>query len=214
MQLPFGRTRALEAQVDNFLDMVQNGILVMQKAIESYLRSDHNDFEDRLRTVRRYESQADELVSEIETTLYTYSLLPENRGDVLEVLEMIDSIIDQAKDLLGRMQVELPQIREEFNEGFLRTTENSVQTVEYVVRAARSYLRRPDNVKHEVNKVDFYESETDRAALELKKAIFRSSLHLSCKQHLRYFVDHLENISDIAEDVSELVAIATIKRSV
>jgi hypothetical protein len=64
-----------------------------------------------------------------------------------------------------------------------------------------------------INKVDFYESEADRAGLRLKKQIFQSDMDLARKHHLRYFADALESLSDIAEEVSERLSIASIKRS-
>ena len=214
MQLPYSRTRALESQVDAFLDTVQRGILAMHEAMRCYLEQDQEEFERGLGQVRDHESQADELSRDIEMTLYTYSLLPESRGDVLQLLEMIDSLVDQSKDLLGRLHSELPNIPEEFRPGFLRLTEMSAQAADFAIKAARSYFRKPDNVAHDVNKVDFYESEADRVALKLKRAVFQTDLSLSEKLHLRYFVDSVESISDIAEDVGAVVNIATIKRSV
>ena len=214
MELPFGRTKALESQVDSFLDMVDKGILAMKEAIRCYLVGDKEEFKRRLKSVRKYESQADDLVRAIETALYTYSLLPESRGDVLELLERTDSIIDQAKGVLGKFLVEMPEIPEEFRTGFLEVTERCVLAVDHVIRAERSYFRDPHQVKHDTNKVDFYESEADRSALNLKKAIFRSDLDLARKSHLRYFAENIESISDLAQGVAGLVDIATIKRSV
>ena len=69
-------------------------------------------------------------------------------------------------------------------------------------------------MKDHINKVDFYEGEADRAALKLKKRIFRSELPLSRKQHLRYFAEAIEDLSDLAWDVAQLLAVAAIKRTV
>ena len=38
-------------------------------------------------------------------------------------------------------------------------------------------------------------------------------MELARKHHLRYFADALESLSDIAEEVAERLAIASIKRS-
>ncbi len=87
--------------------------------------------------------------------------------------------------------------------------------MENVVAAARCYFRATHQVRDYINKVDFYESEADRTGFRLKKQIFSSSaLDLAQKQHLRYFAEKIESISDIAEDVGARLAIATIKRSI
>ena len=60
----------------------------------------------------------------------------------------------------------------------------------------------------------FFEKEADKVSTKLKKAIFGSALDLSQKRHLRYFVDHIDNVANWAEDVADRLAIYSIKRIV
>ena len=48
MLFPFGKTKALEAKVDQFLDLIITGTLCMREAIVSYLSADDEDFENRV----------------------------------------------------------------------------------------------------------------------------------------------------------------------
>jgi uncharacterized protein Yka (UPF0111/DUF47 family) len=182
----FSKTRLLESQVDQFLDLITKGTLCMREGIQSYLSGDDEDFHNRLETVRDYERKADELRRSTESMLYTYSLIPESRADVLQLLEKLDDVIDCAN--------------------------KSVKAVEQVVEAARAFFRSESRLRDCINKVDFYESEADRAGLRLKKQIYQSDLELPRKHHLRYFADSLESLSDMAQVVSEQLAIASIKR--
>ena len=95
----------------------------------------------------------------------------------------------------------------------MQVTSKSVKAVEQVVDAARAFFRNESRLRDCINKVDFFETEADRAGLRLKKQIFQSDLDLARKQHLRYFADALESLSDIAQEVSEQLAIASIKRA-
>ena len=214
MRMPFGQAKALESKVDEFLDVVAKGSLAMKKAVEAYLDHKDAEFGSRIEMVSEYESQADELRKQTETTLYTYALIPESRGDVLGLLETLDNVIDCAKEVLQSFEVQRPQIDEVFREPFLQLADASNLAVENVVAAARCYFREVHQVRHHINKVDFYESEADRAGLELKRQIFSSELELARKLHLRYFAEQIESISDIAEDVGERISIATIKRTI
>ncbi len=81
------------------------------------------------------------------------------------------------------------------------------------MEATRAFFRNDSRLRDCMNKVDFYESEADRAGLRLKKQIFLSNMDLARKHHLRYFADALESLSDIAQEVSEKLAIASIKRA-
>lgn len=214
MELPFGRTRELESQVDEFLDTVVKAVLELKEGVRSYLAGQQEEFENRIKTVGRHEHQADDLRKHTKTALYAHSLIPESRGDVLGLLETMDDVVDVSKEILQQFEVQMPGIPKDYSEAFMNVTDKSVQAVDNVVQGARCFFHDPNRVKDCINKVDFYESEADRAGLVLKKKIFRSDLELAHKMHLRYFADLLESLSDTAEEVAERLNIATIKRSV
>ena len=213
MPFPFGKTKTLEGQFDEFLDIIVKGALGMKGALSSYLADDQADFIERIQAVADLERRADDIRRRTETTLYTYSLIPESRGDVLGLLENMDNLIDGAKEVLQSFEVQQPVIPTEFHKEFLGLTDMSVEAVEQVVLAARAYMRKVHQVRHYINKVDHFESEADRAGLKLKRSVFRSDLDLASKMHIRYFAEQIESISDIAEDVGERLSIAAIKRN-
>lgn len=213
MRLPFSETKAIESQIDQFLDILIKGVLTMREALQYYLEGNDEDFVDRIEKVRVLENQADDIRMNTETTLYTYALIPESRGDVLDILERMDNVIDRVKEVLQRFSVERPNISEEYQGTFHKLTESTVNAVDNVVGAARAYFREVDTVRDYINKVGHYESEADRHALQLKKQIFNSDMRLAEKMHLRYFIEQVESISDIAENVGDALAIAAIKRS-
>jgi predicted phosphate transport protein (TIGR00153 family) len=213
MITPFGKMRALESQVDQFLDLITKGTYCMREAIRSYLSADDEDFQNRLKMVGDYEKRADELRKSTETMLYTHSLIPESRADILGLLENLDSVIDRAKQIVQEFDVQQPDVEVGYLDLYVQLTDKSVKAVEQVVDAARAFFRNESRLRDCINKVDYYESEADRAGLRLKKQIFQSDMELARKQHLRYFADALESVSDIAEEVSERLSIASIKRS-
>jgi len=213
MQILFGKTRLLESQVDEFLDLITKGTLCMREAIRSYLSGDDEDFQSRLTMIGDYERKADELRRSTESMLYTYSLIPESRADVLGLLENLDNVIDRAKQIVQEFDVQQPDVEIGYLDLYVQVTSKSVKAVEQVVDAARAFFRNESRLRDCINKVDFFETEADRAGLRLKKQIFQSDLDLARKQHLRYFADALESLSDIAQEVSEQLAIASIKRA-
>ncbi len=213
MVFPFGKTKALEAQVDQFLDVITKGTLTMREAITSYLSGDDEDFKSRLEVLRDYEHLADDLRKTTETALYTYSLIPESSADVMSLLDNLDDVIDCAKHIVEEFDVQTPDVEVGFLDQFVALTSKSVHAVEHVVDAARCFFRDESRLRDCVTKVEFYEKEADHAGLRLKKMIYESDMDLSRKHHLRYFADGLESLSDIAEEVSDHLLIASIKRS-
>lgn len=212
--LPFGKTKALESQVDDFLDTIAKGALVLEEGVRAFLRGDEEEFARQIAAISDLERQADVIRKNTETVLYQYSLIPESRGDVLGLLENMDNVIDRAKLVLSQFEVQMPDIPDEFDEAFLDLTHQSMEAVQHVVTAARCFFRDVRLVNDHINKVDFHESEADHRGLRLQRRIFKSDLELARKQHLGFFVHRLESLSDLAENVAERLAIATIKRSI
>ncbi|MGB3007906.1 MAG: DUF47 family protein, partial [Chitinophagaceae bacterium] len=162
------------------------------------------------------EIESDLIRRKIENTLYTQSLMPQLRGDILRLLEEMDKLIDHAKKNLFQFDVETPMVPQELVQDFIKLTQISVSAAESVIPAAKSYFNEPVNVSEKIHRVFFYEKEADVFADVLRRKIFRemTSLKLSEKFHLRYFTLHIEIISDAAEQVADLLTIMAIKRIV
>jgi len=207
-------TKLLISRIDEYLDAISEGMIVFQKALQNYLDNNTEAFKERILLVAQYESRADKLRREIENQLYSHSLIPEMRGDVLGLLEHLDNLIDVAKETLTQFSIEVPDIPIELAEDFSSLGISSVQAGEELVTAVRAFFRELSRVKDHVHKVYFFEKETDRIASNLKMKIFRRDMDLSRKMHLRDVATNVAKISDEAENVADRLAIYTIKRSI
>jgi len=210
----FGQTKILEQKSADFLDVTTEAGQVLLTGIGHYLNGATKQFEADLKQITILENRGDNLRREIENQLYTETLIPESRGDVLALLENIDNITNQSKQILMELSVEIPEIPTEFHDDYLHLAEKSVKAVEEVISSTRKFLNYPLMVEHSLNKVHFWESEADRQSETLKRKVFRTAgLELSRKFHLRYFALHIETLADKAEDVADRLAIYSIKRS-
>ncbi len=211
----FRRTRALENEIDEFLDMLSESALVFKHAVRVYLEQGcSEEFDEKLHHVNSLESKADHLRRSIETQLYTQTLIPESRGDVLGLLENLDHIINLFEGTLWGFSIEKPSIPEAFHDGYKGLVDMGVEAVESVVLASRAFFRNIEAVGDHNHKVMFFEKEADKISTKLKRGIFDSDLELSHKTHLRDFVEQIDNAADWAEDVADRLAIYVIKRTV
>ena len=128
----------------------------------------------------------------------------------------MDTILDTVKENLSQFDVEMPSIPVELNQDFNKLTELSVSAVESLLPTVRAFFRTPDTVRDQLHRVYFFEKETDKMALAIKKKVFHemTNLNLSEKFHLRYFTLHIENVSDVAQKVADLLSIMAIKRTI
>ncbi len=209
----FGKTRGLEREIDEFLDKLSQCALLFKLGVRTYLvEGPTADFEEKLNDVNTLESQADRLRRSIEVQLYAQTLIPESRGDVLGLLENLDSVINIFEGTLWNFSIETPDVLPAFRVGFQDLTEMAVNGVEALVLASRAFFRNIEMVSDHMHKVLFYEKEADKISTRLKRAIFQSGMDLSHKAHLRHFVEQIDNVADRAEDVADRLAIYTIKR--
>jgi len=211
----FRRTKELEQKIDSFFDKISEAAVVYRLAVRVYLKEGLNkDFQDRLDRVNSLESDADNLRREIEQQLYSNTLIPDSRGDVLGLIETADQLLSQFEGSLWAFTIEQPQIPDEFKDGYKKLTGMVVKAVDELGLGARAFFRSPHDVPAYNHKVMLYEKEADIISTNLKKAIFGSNLELAHKLHLREFVEQIDGVADMAEDVADRLAIYAIKRLV
>ena len=208
------KTKHLIERIDKFLNLVNETGIIFQMSIQDYLNSDLDSFNSRLNKVVECEREADEIRREVELSLYTYTLIPESRGDVLAILENTDDVIDIMKETLLSFYAEYPEIPKEIHAKFREMLELSNKAVDSLVRAVRAFFTEVYQVSEHLNKVHVYETQIDLIGAELVKFVFRSDMDLSKKQHLRFFIKNVENISDYSESVADRLAIYAIKRRI
>lgn len=202
--------------IENFLTIIDQGSLIFKDGVKNYLLGNRLNFEDNLNTLAKLSYEADLKKREIENILYTQSLMPQLRGDILKLLEELYNIIDIAKTNLFEFDVEIPFIPSELNSDLIKLTELSVFSIDSLIPAARAYFRNPDAVKEQLHRVYHYEKEADKLAASIKRRAFQDipNLKLSEKFHLRYFTLHIEILSDVAQHAADLLSIMALQRTI
>ena len=201
-------------QIDDFLDQVSESGLLFKHGVSDFLKGDQAAFSEKIRHIVDVEHQGDALRRSLEEQLYIQTLIPESRGDVLDLLENMDALLDRFKGALYQFDIERPEIATEFHDGFKELTNCVVEAVEAMVRSSRAFFKEISMVADHMHKVSYWETESDKISTRLQRAIFKTdNLHLSQKMQLRDLVRHVDKIADRAEDVSDKLSIYVIKRS-
>ena len=200
-------------QINEFIDRVSESGLLFKQGMEAYLMSDQASFEEKLERITATEHRGDALRRSVEEQLYARTLIPESRGDVLDLLENLDALLDRFKAAMWRFDIEQPGIFTEFNQDFRELTGCAVEAVEALVRSARAFFNNALSVKDHIHKVSFWEEQADTVAVRLQRSIYRcEELRLSRKLQLSSLARHVDTIADSAEDVADQLNIYVIKR--
>jgi predicted phosphate transport protein (TIGR00153 family) len=206
-------TKKVIIRIDEFFDNVELGVLVFREGIKSYIHKDFEAFHRHLQKVDSLESNADKLQRSIENEMITHSILPQHRAEVTMLIDKLDEIMDTIKKSMNEIITEMPVIPEELNKDFITLAESSANAAEELIPAARAYFRAPYTVREKLLKVYYFESETDKLSLRIKKRVFQEleGIELAHKAHLRYIVHHIENISDLAQKAADMLSMMAVK---
>lgn len=214
MALFFRDTNQLINELDKFIVVVNDSVSVFKEGAINYINNNYELFQGNLQLITTLEDKADEIKREIESTLYKNSLIPEYRGDVLKLIDKIDDLADTSKENLYQFDIEVPKIPLEMKDDYKQLTEASILSVKEVLPAVRNFFHQNGEVKSSLDKVRFYEKEVDIIAYRLKRKLFKDmkSLKFSEKIHLRYFALHIQQISDIAKKIADILNVLIMKR--
>jgi predicted phosphate transport protein (TIGR00153 family) len=206
-------TKNLILKIDEFFDNIDLGLLVFREGIKAYLAGDTEAFGRHIQKVELLESNADRLQRSIENEMITNSILPQHRGEVSSLIDVLDEIIDTIKASLTEFSIESPDIPPALHHNFISIMEASVSAGEELIPAARAFFKSPHTVREKLLKVYYFESETDKVIKNTIKIIFHDmkELDLARKAHLRYVIHHIGNISDNAQKAADMLSIMAIK---
>ncbi len=204
----------IEKQVDDFLNQISEAGLLFKTGVDIYLKGKKDAFLKKADEIAEVEHRGDSLRRSIEEQLYLKTLIPESRGDVLDLLENMDALLDRFKGAIWRFEIERIEIDPKFHDDFKELVNYVVEASEAIVRSARAFFKDTKAVADHLHKVSFWETEADKVSTRLQRKIFRQEdMRLSHRMQLREFVRHVDKIADRAEDVADKLNIFVIKRS-
>lgn len=204
----------IERQIEEFLNQVSRSGMIFCQGCDYYLSGKRDDFSRKLEEIAACEHAGDDLRRSINEYLFTKTLIPESRGDVMALLENMDSLLDRFKGALWRFEIEKPELCEEFHDDFRQLINSVIEANEAIVRSCRAFFTDISSVSSHLHKVSYWETESDKISSRLQTAIFNNKdLRLSHQMQQQDFARHLDKIADRAEDIADRLNIYTIKRS-
>jgi predicted phosphate transport protein (TIGR00153 family) len=204
----------IEQGFEAFLGCIQRCVEIFCTGMLSYLEHGPGESFDRASAlVARAESEADTLRKDIERVLYKNELLPDSRGDLLNLLESCDKVANRIESVIRRVCLRQVQIPDEIKT-HIKEMLVPVQTcVETLITAIRLLFPEPSRAKPAIDDVERLESECDKIQQATTRLIFRMDLDLARQLLLEQTINDIGSIADRAEDASHLLEIIAIKRA-
>ncbi|MCB0503910.1 MAG: DUF47 family protein [Cyclobacteriaceae bacterium] len=212
----FGQSKKLEKKIEEYLIRIMDSILIFQEGVNDYLDGNLKDIPKTAEQISSIKDEAAQKRRDIEEFLYKEMLIPDARGDVLELLESMGKISERSSKILGNLAIEKPDLTGRLRHHFQKLTRLSVYCVDELKNASIAYFTNISAVKSYNKKVYFYENEVDKVEEEIKKVVFATEKieRLSHKMQIRYFAEKIAELSDMSERVADDLNIYVIKQSI
>ncbi|MCS7239958.1 MAG: DUF47 family protein [Candidatus Bipolaricaulota bacterium] len=203
-------THKVRELVAEHVRWVGETLRAMRQAVEAFLAGETWEaLEERAVEVHRQESRADDARRDAETTLVRGALLVGTRRNLLDVLDVLDFVANNAEaavDFLVYQRVAVPNILFPLIQEFLHGLEEEWHTLQAAVDAFLS--ANAEETVRLCDEVDQRESHLDDIHRRLILRLFATDIPLAEKIQARDFLHHLEGCANAMEDVADLLTVA------
>ncbi len=136
--LPFQRTSRLIGEIDEYIDKVFEAAMVLERSILHYLdKGPDDELDEKVDQIRVIEERADELRRNVANVMYSEMLMPDARGDVLNLLDQVDTTLDDCVHMLVKLAMERPDLSSEFIDGYRAIMGEVSEAIKAMLRGAR-----------------------------------------------------------------------------
>lgn len=211
----FSHTKELEQKIDMLHDKIIEVAMVFKKAVTVFLKEKRSsDYRKLSKEIKTIEHDADSLRREIENRLYAQNLIPDLRGNVLELVENLDKVINEFDEVAHKFYIEQPDIPQNFHDRFKELVDQVTECAENLAMASRAFFRDVSAVRDYSKKVYWLEHASDKTTASLKEELFNSDLELARKLQINSFLSEVADIADLAENCIDQLLIYVIKRDI
>ncbi len=151
------------------------------KLFEALCQDDQGKVETIKERIFELENEADNIKNELRAHLPKSLFMPVDRRDLLEVLDLQDSIADTAQDIAGLLVERKMEVAEGMDQPLLNMVRRCVDAVDQATHIierldelVETGFRGPDSdaVIEMVEQLNKIESDTDQMGLELARSLF------------------------------------------
>ncbi|MBN1930109.1 MAG: DUF47 family protein [Desulfobacterales bacterium] len=211
----FRKQRQIEALIYEYLDNLSLTQKNFAEALDKLIaKASESDFDFLIDQTHKFESKADDIREEIKSLMYSKALLPESRGDIMELLEAIDEIPRRFELILHMIQLQKLVIPDFIVPDIKELIKISLESCDLMIKEIKVLFKKDNGLSGLIAAIDGNESLCDHIERHLITHIFTSDLDPFHKLQLKEIIIYMGDISDQADRVSKQVNIIRMKRQV
>ena len=203
----------IEEMIAEYLAESDQCVRASGEAFDEYLESGPSEaFHEKVKAVQEAEWSADQKRRQVEEEMFDKALMPALRGDLLSLLEALDAVPNECEEVIREIWLRSVHLPEEYHDRLQDLVRVNIEANERLGELVRQLFEAPADVVPVADKVVEAEKAADVIEQELVKAIFDSPRELAEKMLLAHVVNGIAEISDLAEDASDMVRVIAVKQ--
>ncbi len=207
------KTKKVHGLMLEYVEVIGHAVAEYRHLIDDYLEW-NKEFKKVSKEVRKTESQADDLLRQIERIMLAGALLPAYREDYIGLLESLDKVANKAEDVANTLRLVRPDIPEPIRPVFGQIAALTCEQWADVPDLVKGLIDGRRGLAEAADVLDEKEGQIDKIQRSTTRTIFRDlEVELAQKLLLRQVLDQVCHVSDHIENVGDRIALIAIKHS-
>ena len=211
----FKKKNKVEALIYEYLENFQLTQDNFRKAVGSCIAKAHGEeFDFLIGQTHKYESKADDIIDEINNLMYGKVLIPDYRGDIMNLLISLDKIPHLLEKVLFIIKYQKLVIPDELVLDIQDLLRISLESCEILSKQVVLFLKKETGIRSFLNTIDSNESHCDHIERKIIQKIFESDINDFIKLQLKELIVNMGDISDQTERVAKHINVLSMKRRI
>ena len=208
------KQESIFSKIQTYFEKTDKTRDVFKKTVADLINKDADaSLADAVEDVHAAEHEADTERRSVILELYKKALVPESRGDILGLLESFDTLPNTFQSVCNIIFFQNIKVPENYKARFIDLINVNIDAYNLTKEAAFCLFKEED-LLNKCEDVCDKERESDAAERALIRDIYSTDMDLAEKMQLKEVIISIGNISDLAEDVSDRIELAIIKRKI
>ena len=209
----FKKEKAINKLILRHVESVWRCLQLARETVKGYLNDSLDESKSLALKVDKCETEADSILREIMSRLYSGAYLPSLRSDIFHLIQYLDSVANAAEACCDFFLAQRPDIPDDMKLRFQSIMEKTIASCAPLGESVSSFFKNEDieTIRERAKEVGIMESDVDKEEWDLTRDIFKTDLEYGHKIHLKQCLEGIVTISDRAEDTSDQLQLIIIK---
>ena len=212
----FKKQSQVEKLIYDYLDTLKSTQKSFLNALEACLLNSVfcENFEYLIIQTHKFESKADDIREEVKSMMYEKALIPDSRGDIMLLLDTIDTIPHLFEKVLYSIQTQKLTLPDFIMTDTKELIKISLECCDLMMREVIALFKKNESIRDLVAQIDGNESHCDHIERRIITKLFDAAIDPFQKLQIKELIGLIGEISDQADRVSKRINIINIKRRV